>query len=246
MGWIKHGTMTISRGLIWIRGVATANQGIARGPELTTNNQEVRCFSLSLIQWSLWSGFHSSHRGHLSERRVEHHVSSVLWVPPDPVPVSLHRVEGGLHRPLLPQRSGSVWPLHHPPRYSLTGARTQCCWSMTWNRYPRPLCALWPREAAACSRTAKPATTERGGTTTTSSSMGSSAPSVAEAGAGGTVKVSCYLAIVLVLSMIRECIDHKHCKNTHLWRFSICQFGVNVVREHMNFFSLYATGDEWV
>lgn len=53
-----------------------------------------------------------------------------------------------------------------------------------------PLSAFRPCEAAVCSRTAKPATTERGKPTTTSSSTGSFARSVARAGAEGTVKVS--------------------------------------------------------
>lgn len=43
----------------------------------------------------------------------------MLWVPSDPVSVSLERVEGRVHCSLLPQRSGSVWPLYHSPRYTL-------------------------------------------------------------------------------------------------------------------------------
>lgn len=63
---------------------------------------------LGLIPGVFLFSSHSSDRGQLSERRVERHVSPVLRVPPDPVPVSLQRVEGGLHCALLPQRSGPV------------------------------------------------------------------------------------------------------------------------------------------
>lgn len=64
--------------------------------------------------------FHSSgKRRQLPKLWVELHVSSMLRIPTDRVSVSLKRVTGRLHCTLLPQCSGSVWPLYHSPRYTL-------------------------------------------------------------------------------------------------------------------------------
>lgn len=50
----------------------------------------------------------------------------MLWVPTNPVSVSLKGVEGRLHCSLLPQRSGPVRSLHHSPRYTVNVACRYC------------------------------------------------------------------------------------------------------------------------
>lgn len=75
---------------------------------------------VSVIKFDVRFWFHSSgKRRQLPKLWVELDVSSMLRIPTDRVSVSLKRVTGRLHCTLLPQCSGSVWPLYHSPRYTL-------------------------------------------------------------------------------------------------------------------------------
>lgn len=91
--------------------------------------QKLRCvYAAGLVPFQLrlyviWPcaficGFDTSNRGQLSELPLERHVSPMLWVPADPVSMSLQRFEGGLHCSLLQECPQSVWPLYYSPRYT--------------------------------------------------------------------------------------------------------------------------------